>query len=72
MNERKREKTGIELPNQENIRKLRVKESYKNLWILEGDTKEIEMRWKWIPQKDKEIIWNQNLLQKLTPGLSLQ
>ena len=29
---------GTELPNQEKIRKLREKETYKYLWILEADT----------------------------------
>ena len=36
---------GIELPNQENIRMLREKETYKYLGILEVDTiKQVEMK----------------------------
>ena len=36
---------GMELPHQEKIRTLGVKETYKYLWILEADTvKQVEMK----------------------------
>ena len=46
MRSRKRHMTeGIELPNQQNIRKLGKKETYKYLGILKADTiKQVEMK----------------------------
>ena len=60
---------GIELPNQEKIRILREKETYKYLGILEVDTiKEMEIRekiLKRVSQENKKTTQNQTILQKL-------
>ena len=52
----------IELPIQEKIRKLGVKETYNYLGILEADTiKHSEMKEKikkGIPRKKEKSIWN--------------
>ena len=59
---------GIEQPNQEKIRTVREKETYKNLGILEVDTiKHVDMREKIkkrIPQENEKTMQNQTTLQK--------
>ena len=56
---------GIELPNQENIRTFREKETYKYLGIFEADTiKQIEMKEKnkkEYPRRMTETTWNQTI-----------
>ena len=59
---------GIELPNQEKIRMLREKETYKYLGILEADTiKQVEMKeknYKRVSQESEKTTRNQTTWQK--------
>ena len=52
---------GMELPNQDKIRRLGEKEKYKFLWILEADTiKQMEMKEK--IKKEPESYSRQNYI----------
>ena len=55
---------GIELPNQDKIRTLGEKETYKYMGILEADTIEqakMKEKLKRIPQKTEKTTWNQTI-----------
>ena len=55
---------GIELPNQEKIRSLREKETYKYLEILKDDTKQVKMKKKKLRKKENEKATQDKTLLK--------
>ena len=67
---------GMELPNQDKIKTLREKETYKYLGILEADTiKQVEMKEKikkeYLRSRKllKTKLSNRNLVKGIKPGL---